>query len=300
MPMKVSISRSVGRAFAVMEIFRETRQPANATQLSRRLDAPHSSVVAVLHNLRDLGYLRFDQTDMTYFPTEKLLDLTGWLRPAPRDHGRLGVLVERVARESGHITVLSSRMSLFVNTVMLRPGKFSTVSPPSRAVGAALTASVAGLVILAQMAAPEMREVLRETEAWLRDAGARKNFDTGATLARIEAVRGRGFLAGAHPTCRATEIFACGVTGAQGAPFALSLHIPACLSRDSKAALRHLLETRVRESEASLGRTTVPAAVITAAPRPAARAQNFGACFAQAVRDSAPRPRMLATGLDAG
>ncbi len=279
-----------------MEIFRETQQPASATQLSRRLDAPHSSVVAVLHNLRDLGYLRFDQTDMTYFPTEKLLELTGWLRPAPRDHGRLGVLVDRVARESGHITVLSSRMSLFVNTVMLRPGKFSTVSAPSRAVGAALTASVAGLVILAQMEDPEVRELLRDTEMWLRDAGARKNFDSGATLASIEAVRGSGFLAGAHPTCRGTEILACGVMGAQGAPFALSVHIPACLSRDSKAALRQLLESSVRNSEAGLGRTTMPATMTGATPRPSARAQNFGACFAQAVRDTAPYPRRLQAG----
>jgi len=41
--MKVSISRSVGRAFAIMEVFKPTRQPASATQLSRGLHARHGS-----------------------------------------------------------------------------------------------------------------------------------------------------------------------------------------------------------------------------------------------------------------
>jgi DNA-binding IclR family transcriptional regulator len=212
--MKVSISRSVGRAFAIMELFREAREPANATQLSRRLDAPHSSVVAVLHNLRELGYLSFDETDMTYFPTTKLLDLTSWLRPAPRDHGRLGALVEAVARDTGHMVVLASRLSLFVNTITLRPGRFTTVSAPPRSVGAALTTSIHGLVILAQMGDDEVAEIMRETEAWLRDAGARKTFDTASILANIAIARRKGYLAGAHPTCRGTEIIAYAVKGA--------------------------------------------------------------------------------------
>jgi len=253
--MKVSISRSVGRAFAVMELFRERREPASATELSRRLDAPHSSVVAVLHNLRELGYLRFDRADMTYFPTAKLLDLAGWLRPAAPDLGRLCACAERVAHDTGHLTALSSRVSLFVNTVMLREGRFATVSGPAKAVGAALVTSVTGLVILAQMEDQDVRGILRETETWLRDAGARpSSFDGFATLASIETVRRAGFLAGAHPSCRSTEIMACGVSVTDGAPFAVSVHVPACLSRDSKAEVRHILQSRVRPGAVDAGR----------------------------------------------
>lgn len=92
--IKVSISRSVGRAFAVLELFRDQQKSARATQISRSLDAPHSSVVAVLQNLRELGFLSFDETNMTYFPNAKLRDLTTSLRPPSRNPGQLSGLME--------------------------------------------------------------------------------------------------------------------------------------------------------------------------------------------------------------
>jgi DNA-binding IclR family transcriptional regulator len=281
--MKVSISRSVGRAFAVMELFREAREPASATQLSRRLDAPHSSVVAVLQNLRELGYLSFDATDMTYFPTTKLLDLTAWLRPAPRENGRLGALVESVARDTGHMVVLASRLSLFVNTITLRPGRFATVSAPRHSVGAALTTSIHGHVILAQLGDDEVAEILRETEAWLRDAGARKRFDNVSILANIDTARRKGYLAGPHPTCRGTDIIAHAVKGTASAPFTVALHIPTCLSRDSKDDVLRILQTRVRECTGGTSRLGAPVPAMQlpdAQHRPANRNQDFGACFA--------------------
>jgi DNA-binding IclR family transcriptional regulator len=294
--MKVSISRSVGRAFALMELFRDAREPANATQLSRRLDAPHSSVVAVLHNLRELGYLSFNETDMTYFPTTKLLDLTAWLRPAPRDQGRLGALVDTVARETGHMVALASRLSLFVNTVMLRPGRFTTVSAPPKSVGAALTTSIHGLVILAQLGDDDVAETMRDTQAWLREAGARKTFDTASILASIEAVRKKGFLAGPHPTCRSTEIIAYAV---KAAPYAVALHLPTCLSRDSRDDVKRVLETRVKEYAAGQGR--VPAMQPAPAQRrPASSTQDFSARFAIGALDTRAPSRMLAGQHDAG
>jgi DNA-binding IclR family transcriptional regulator len=252
--MKVSISRSVGRAFAIMEVFKQTRQPASATQLSRRLDAPHSSVVAVLHNLRDLGYLSFNQTDMTYFPTAKLSDLAGWKRPVAQGQGQLGLLLDRVARDTSHLTVLSSRLSLFVNTVAMRPGRFTTVAQPPRSVGTALAASIAGLAILAQLDDAEVHEIVRDTETWLRETGARKTFDSASIFAGIEAVRRRGVVTGAHPTCRGTEIMACPLKKPQGAPFSIAVHIPACLSRDAKEEVKQLLETRILESASGIDR----------------------------------------------
>jgi DNA-binding IclR family transcriptional regulator len=297
--MKVSISRSVGRAFAVMELFRQTRRPASATQLSRLLDAPHSSVVAVLHNLRDLGYLSFDRTDMTYFPTAKLFDLAAWKRPAPHGHGRLVALLDSVARDTSHLTVLSSRLSLFVNTVAVRPGRFTAVAQPLRSVGAALAASVAGLAILAQLDDPEVHEIVRETEIWLRDTGARKTFDTASIFSAIEAVRRRGILSAPHPTCRGTEIIACPVKLAQGTPFSIAVHIPSCLSRESRHEVEQLLQTRMQESAA--GATLPHATHVQAAPgfrRPQAP-QAFVARLATGGHETMSQP-LLAAHRDAG
>jgi DNA-binding IclR family transcriptional regulator len=242
--MKVSISRSVGRAFAVMEAFRQTKRPATATDISRKLGCPHSSTVAVLYNLSELGYLSHDPRAGLFFPTTKLFDLGSWMNPAQRGGGSFGGLVDRVARDTGHTTVLSSRVSLFINTVATRPGNYQA-SGPSRTIGAALASSIAGLTILAQMDDDEVTGILRDTLLWLREAGA-KPIDAGRIRDTIETVRQRGFLSGGHPGCDGTEIIACGVTAPSGVPMALAVHVPMMLSRDAKLEARQALEFRAR------------------------------------------------------
>jgi DNA-binding IclR family transcriptional regulator len=251
--MKVSVSRSVGRAFAVMEAFRETRRPATATDISRKLGFPHSSTVAVLYNLCELGYLSHDPEKLLFFPTTKLLELAAWMRPAVREHGKLAWMVDRVAGDTGHTTVLSSRVSLFVNTVVTRPGKYQVASGAAKSVGAALACSVPGLAILSQMPDDDVRDILNDTSAWQREAGVRQSVDQRRILESIETVRQRGFAAGMHPACNGTEIIAYAVPAPVASVcLALSVHVPARLSRDSKEDVRQALEFRLRESAAPL------------------------------------------------
>jgi len=251
--MKVSVSRSVGRAFAVMEAFRETRRPATATDISRKLGFPHSSTVAVLYNLCELGYLSHDPAKLLFFPTTKLLELAAWMRPAVREHGKLAWLVDRVAGDTGHTTVLSSRVSLFVNTVVTRPGKYQVAGGGSRSVGAALACSVPGLAILSQMPHDDIRDILKDTAAWQREAGLRQAIDPRHALETLEVVRTRGFATGVHPACDGTEIIAYAVPApVASVPLAVSVHVPARLSRESKEDARHALEFRLREGSAPL------------------------------------------------
>jgi DNA-binding IclR family transcriptional regulator len=257
--MKVSISRSVGRAFAILEAFRETRRPATATDISRRLNAPHSSVVAVLYNLCDLGYLRQDEEQSLFFPTTKLLDVAAWLRPGLRENGgRLGQLVDQVAADTGHTTVLSSRLSLFVKTVVARQGRHSVASGPSRSIGAALMHSVPGLVILSQMEDDDLRDIVRETDGWLRESGMRPHADLRRTLETVDTIRKKGYMAGAGHD--GTEIMAYAVNLPHAAePLALSVHVPAKLAPDSKDHVRQALAFRLRARGADDG--FAPAAV---------------------------------------
>jgi DNA-binding IclR family transcriptional regulator len=246
--MKISISRSVGRAFAVLEAFADSKRPATATDISRKLGTPHSSTVAVLYNLCELGYLNHDPQTALFFPNAKLLGLAAWLRPAQREGGKLGLLVERAARDTGHTTVLCSRLALFINTVAVRSGTYQAAGP-SRSVGAALAGSVAGIAILAQLEDDEVAAILRDTGIWLKEAGA-KPINICRVRDGIEAARQRGFITGPHPTCEGTEIIACSVAAAQAAtPMALALHVPARLSRDAKTDARQALEFRVREHD---------------------------------------------------
>jgi DNA-binding IclR family transcriptional regulator len=241
--MKVSISRSVGRAFAVLEAFQQTRRPATATDLSRKLGTPHSSTVAVLYNLVELGYLSHDARDGLFFPTRKMLDLGSWMAPAPRSGNNFSWLVDRVARDTGHTAVLSSRVSLFIQPIATRRGNYPATGP-SKTVGAALANSIPGLTILAQMEDDEVNTILRDTSVWLKEAGA-KPIDPVRTRDTIETIRQRGFLSGQHPHCDSTEIIACGLAAPAGA--ALAVHVPTILSRTAKTEAREALESRVRD-----------------------------------------------------
>jgi DNA-binding IclR family transcriptional regulator len=243
--MKVSISRSVGRAFDVLEAFQQTRRPATATDLSRKLGTPHSSTVAVLYNLTELGYLSHDPRDGLFFPTKKLLDLASWMAPAPRTANNFNWLVDRVTRDTGHTAVLSSRISLFIQPVATRRGNYPTTGP-SKTVGAALATSIPGITILAQMEDDEVNTILRDTSVWLKEAGA-KPIDLARTRGTIETVRQRGFHSGLHPNCDATEIIAYGLAAPSGGPMAISVHMPTILSRTAKADARQALESRVRD-----------------------------------------------------
>ncbi len=287
--MKVSVSRSVGRAFAVMELFREAQTPASATQIRRRLDAPHSSVVAVLQNLRELGFLSLNEADMTYFPTTKLRDLAAWLRPPARDPGQLSGLVDRLARDTGHVTALSSRLSLFVNTVAARPGRFSGVSAPPASVGAALVDSICGHVILAKLDDDDIAGIMRKTDDWLLHAGARKSFDKARALANIDLARRKGFLSGTQATCRSTEIIAYAMSGPAASPLALSVHIPSCLSQEGKEEVRQKLQASVSDHRV---RASQP-------PKSMRPAQDVGAGLSSRMRDGIAPAALSATRHDA-
>jgi len=249
--MKVSVSRSVGRAFAVLEAFQQTRQPASATEISRTLNAPHSSIVAVLYNLQDLGYLSLDPHSMLFFPTPKLLALGGWLKPQSPEPARVGRMVEILVRDTGHTAALCSRVSLFVNTLAALPGGYPTVTGPPRTLGGALVNAVPGLVILAQMEADELRCLIRDTGAWMREAGTARGIDVAATLERVEAVRRAGSLSGPHPACRGTEIIAYPAGQGVGGAMALAAYIPAQLSLARKMELRQAMERLTRHAVAA-------------------------------------------------
>jgi len=247
--MKISVSRSVGRAFAIMELFQQTQLPASASDISRSLNAPHSSIVAVLYTLRDMGYLSMDSRTMRFFPTSKLFTMSSWLSPAATEPGRLDRMMERLRRDTGYTVALVSRVSLFVNTLVTLPGTHPAVAGPPKAVGAALVNSVPGLVILAQMEEEAVRGIIRDTQLWLRECGARTRIEASGTLDRIDAVRRAGCLAGGHPDCSGTEIIAYPLgKDLSGAPLALAAYIPTHLSQARKAELRRRLDMRSARS----------------------------------------------------
>jgi len=246
--MKVSVSKSVARAFAIMEQFQQTRQPATATSIRRRLNCPHSSAVAVLYNLAELGYLSHDREAGLFFPTSKLWGMAEWLRPALRGPAKLGTLVDLVARDTGWTTALHSRVSLFTNTLVTRLGDNAAAPAPPAGVGAALALSAPGLAILSRMDDETMHAVLRGTTSWLSEAGASTRLDIAKTVATVAAARRRGFVVGPDRTRRTIQVVAYPLTSPfDRSPMAIAVSVPSSLSPSQLAAVRGSIEFRLEQ-----------------------------------------------------
>lgn len=194
--MKVSISKSVGRAFDVMEIFRETRKPATATEIRRRLECPHSSVVAVLHNLADLGYLSYDESTRLYFPTRKLSVLGTWVQPALKGSGKLRELADAITLDTGHTSAISCRNSIFLNIVYVRRGHHPRAAQFSPGIGIALGKSIPGLAILSQIEDDEIADIIARVNFWSEKAKADQTCKLDEVMSGVERVRQNGYAIG--------------------------------------------------------------------------------------------------------
>ncbi len=194
--MKVSISKSVSRAFDALEIFRETRRPASATEIRRRLDCPHSSAVAILHNLVDIGYLSYDAQKRRYFPTYKLYKLGTWVPSAVGELADLEKLAAAIASKTGETTLLTGRSVMFLNIIHVVKGDREAGAQVSCGLGASLFRSTTGIVLLSQMADDQIRKLANYTNRWSKEANASLLCNADEAMAKVADVRKRGFAQG--------------------------------------------------------------------------------------------------------
>ena len=77
--MAVSPVKSAVRVLEVLDFFRQHRKPAALKAIAEALDYPQSSATVLLKNLTALGFLSYDRTRRTYFPTLKVAALGDWI-----------------------------------------------------------------------------------------------------------------------------------------------------------------------------------------------------------------------------
>src|SRR6185436_164156 len=67
--------KSALRVLTILEYFAAARKPATLSQMSRQLELPKSSCLALLDTLLQSGYLCWLGKDGGYYPTRRWLDL---------------------------------------------------------------------------------------------------------------------------------------------------------------------------------------------------------------------------------
>lgn len=185
------IVKSVGRVFAVMELFAQRRAGLSATELERALDYPKSSTLALLKSMVTLGYLSYDRIGRTYFPTLRVHNLGHWICEAD-SHRALDELMQDAAAATGETVTLSCQNDLRMQFMAVVSGTNPLMLNFRAGMTGPLFQSNMGLVALAQSDDAEIR---RLAERMNRRAGRRgeRVDDLPETMRRIAEIRRQGY-----------------------------------------------------------------------------------------------------------
>jgi len=192
---ELSISRSVSRAFQVLEYFRDARAPCSTPELEKALCYPYSSVRVILKSLRSLGYLDYREDEKTYFPTEKLMSLGSWVGNALLQSDPLMRLLSFVHQRLDETVAIAVPNFIFCNVVKVHVGSRPMALKVPDGIGLPLVQSAAGRVLLSQMGDGDIRRVMQHTQYWAGTTRAPLHTDLIDVQQATELVRDRGSLA---------------------------------------------------------------------------------------------------------
>ncbi|MDJ0928998.1 MAG: helix-turn-helix domain-containing protein [Gammaproteobacteria bacterium] len=185
-----NISKSVRRAFQVLELFASRREPLNAAEIRRELDIPQPSLRALLKNLHELGYLNYDVTSRTFIPNNSLTALGTWipdrLSPAPA----VCDAIDRIAAKTGETASLSGRRGTRLHVLYARVAEHPVAVQLRPGVGELLPRSAAGRCLMAALPAPQLDLLVEQLRAELRGAERADLKRIPGILSRIRTNRG--------------------------------------------------------------------------------------------------------------
>ncbi len=102
-----SVSQSVSRCIALFSLFADRKSGLTGAEIAEHLDAPRSSVAALLKELSELSMISLNRRTLTYLPTLKFAQLGAWLIDPAHFPPPLAELMEELQRESGETVTAS-------------------------------------------------------------------------------------------------------------------------------------------------------------------------------------------------
>ena len=208
-----TVSRSIDRVFAVIELFDERRAPLTATEISRALNLRYSSIYYVLERLAEKGYLSRSQSPKTYFPTLKLVERSHWIAERLSDRGALQTIVDALADEIGESASLWCAEDIFARLIYARE---VGVKLPKGGIGAPLCQSAVGRVLLSERSDAQIAATVEATNIWSSTARAGFRFSIEPIMRSVLQTRRDGYLLEVSRWLPNTSSFIALFTGRHG------------------------------------------------------------------------------------
>jgi IclR family KDG regulon transcriptional repressor len=191
---KPNISKSVARAFDVLELFRRQQQPMTAATIRHELDIPQPSARALLRNLVDLGYLNFTDENKTYFPTMRLAQLGDWVSNTTLAGVDIVRLIDDIALETGETASLNTINALNLEIIYARTAAHPLGLNLRAGIGDTLWLSAAGRTLISALPDEEMERLL---EAMIREErNPKKRLEIKALTPALRDIKSNGYYVG--------------------------------------------------------------------------------------------------------
>ncbi len=155
-----NVSKSVGRAFAVLELFEQQQQALTAPEIRTALNLPQPSSHALLQELVALGYLSYDPAARNYFPQFRLRRLGAWLTGPLLPDASLASMLKGLCTAIGETCSASHRQGQQLEILHAECATHPVAVRLSSGLGESLWRSVAGRTLLADMAKADITDYL--------------------------------------------------------------------------------------------------------------------------------------------
>lgn len=151
-----SVSQSVARMVAVLEAFERERRPLTSAELITLIEAPRSSVAALLRAMVELSVLSLDRRSATYLPTAHFARLAAWLDEAIVREPRVLEMLKTVQEACSETVTLSAPTDLCMEILRVERGNLviSFIAEPGQQI--TFWGSAIGTAYLSTLAAPAL------------------------------------------------------------------------------------------------------------------------------------------------
>ncbi len=110
--MQHKLVKSAARVLHVLEFFDEVKRASSVAEVAAHYGWPHSSTSVLMRSLVALGYLHYDTSDRSYFPSTRVALLGDWIQDNRFKDGQLMRLMHDLNDETGETVVLAAQNGL--------------------------------------------------------------------------------------------------------------------------------------------------------------------------------------------
>ncbi len=185
--------KSADRAMAVLELFREWRRPGTAREIAAALSMPRSSTTVLLRSLIQGGYLRFDDSSSSYFPTLRVVQLGNWLVEGYLNDPRIDELLRQLVEQTQETVCVWGEIGSFARVLRVRQSPLAISLTVREGESAPLANSAVGNALLARHDDAAIRTIV---EKYDRTVPPDRRRPLAQILGEVATVRARGVSVG--------------------------------------------------------------------------------------------------------